>query len=209
MNKKNKISSFLTNPIFKSLIFIIIISFILIAGVLFWLNIYTKHNESISVPSIKRLQVEDAAGILKSHYLDYKVVDSLYLKDGVPGSIIEQIPQEESKVKKGRTIFLIIQAKGQQLVSIPYLKDYSQRQAEAQLQARGFSRITIQEVPSQYKGLVISIEYNGQPLVPGQKIPKGAPLRMKVGSGIPETEEEDNQTMPEGDTPQLENSFFE
>lgn len=209
MNKKDKISNFLTNPIIKSLVFIIIISFILIAGVLFWLNIYTKHNESISVPSIKRLQVEDAAGILKSHYLDYKVVDSLYLKDGVPGSIIEQIPQEESKVKKGRTIFLIIQAKGQQLVSIPYLKDYSQRQAEAQLQARGFSRITIQEVPSQYKGLVISIEYNGQPLVPGQKIPKGAPLRMKVGSGIPETEEEDNQTMPEGDTPQLENSFFE
>lgn len=170
----------------------ILIVVLLIAGTLALLNVYTKHSESVAVPNIKGLQVEEAAGILNANSLTYVVIDSAYLSNGKPGAITEQIPDEGAKVKKGKKIYLKIQAKGRQMVSIPPLRDYSQRQAEEQLKALGFKNIIINEVPSQYKGLVIAIEFNGREVLPDQKIPKGATIKMTVGSGSDDPDS-DNQ----------------
>ncbi|GHV38481.1 hypothetical protein FACS1894179_01940 [Bacteroidia bacterium] len=176
----------------------------LIIVVLIALNFYTKHNESITVPSVKGLQAEEAMNILRSSNLGYEISDSVYQAEGVPGSVIEQVPIGESNVKKGRTVFLIVKARGVQMVAIPELKDFSRRQAEAQLNSLGFTRITIEEVPATYKGLVISVSYSGKNIVPGQKIPKGASLVLTVGAGG-DTPQEDSIT--EGQP--VEESFFE
>ena len=48
----------------------------------------------------------------------------------------------------------------------------------------GFEQITIEEVPSEYKGLVRAVRYRGKALQPEEKVPSGAPLTMVVGSGI-------------------------
>ncbi|MFR9166084.1 MAG: PASTA domain-containing protein [Dysgonomonas sp.] len=161
-----------------------VVFFVIIIAVLFWLNSYTRHNQSITVPSLKGLQVEDAAAIIKSSNLNYEVVDSIYEKRGVPGSILEQVPEENAKIKEDRTVYLIVQAKAEQLVSIPDLADYSQRQAEALLNALGFTNLQIEPVPSAYRGLVVSVEYKGVAVTAGQKIPKGSMLRLKVGDGL-------------------------
>lgn len=58
------------------------------------------------------------------------------------------------------------------MIAIPELKDVSRRQAEAQLNSLGFTRITIEEVPAAYKGLVISVSYRGKNIVLGQKFQK-------------------------------------
>ena len=181
----------------------IIVVLVVVFGVLFWLDGYTRHDQAVTVPLLKGLQVEEAGAILRSANLNYEVVDSIYEKRGVPGSVLEQIPVEDSNVKEGRTVYLIVQAKAQQLVAVPDMADYSQRQAEALLNSLGFTNIKIEEVSSDYKGLVISIEYKGLTLAGGQKIPKGAVLLMKVGDGIgsagytsDSTSTEDNETPP-------------
>jgi len=184
----------------------IVVLILLIVLTLFALSKYTKHDEYVVVPNIKGLQEGEASEILKSNTLGYEITDSIFLADGKPGAIIEQIPSEDSKVKKGRTIFVIVQAKSQQMVKIPALQDYSQRQAEAQLNALGFNNITISEAPSRYRGIVLSIEYKGKKIEADQKIPKGAPLRMVIGSGG--GEEEDSLSDP-ADNTRIENSFFE
>jgi len=176
----------------------------LIVVVLIGLNFYTKHNESVIVPSVKGLQVQEAADVLRSANLNYEISDSVFQAEGVPGAIIEQVPIGESNVKKGRTVFLIIKAKSVQMVAIPELKDFSRRQAEAQLNSLGFTKITIVEVSSIYKGLVISVSHKGKELVPGQKIPKGSPLTLTVGAGG-ESAEEDSITENQA----VEESFFE
>lgn len=155
----------------------------LVILVLAGLNIYTKHGESIKVPSVKGLQVEEARGILRAANLECEISDSTYQKGGVPGAILEQIPKENSNVKKGRTIYLSIQALGQQMVPVPELKDYSIRQAEAQLTSLGFNKLVIEEVPSAYAGIVISVSYKGQILAANQKVPKGSTLKLTVGAG--------------------------
>lgn len=177
----------------------------LIVVVLIALNFYTKHNESITVPSVKGLQAEEAMNILRSSDLGYEISDSVYQAEGVPGSVIEQVPLGESNVKKGRTVFLIVKARGVQMVPIPELKDFSRRQAEAQLNSLGFTKITIEEVPAAYKGLVISLSYRGKEVSAGQKIPKGASLVLTVGGGGGDTQPADSAA----ESQPVEESFFE
>ncbi|WP_283686823.1 PASTA domain-containing protein [Dysgonomonas sp. Marseille-Q5470] len=207
MKKENIIFRLLKNIYVKNVLMMIGAFVGLVIIVLFLLNFYTKHNESITVPTVKGLQVQDAAGILESSDLRYEISDSIFQAEGAPGSIIEQIPKEQSKVKKGRTVFLVIKAKGVQLVSVPELKDYSRRQAEAQLASLGFNKVTIQEVPAAYKGLVISISYRGKQLTPNQKIPKGSPLVMTVGAGGDISE--GDSISEQSDSQDIEKSFFE
>ncbi len=207
MKKENIIFRLLKNIYVKNVLMMIGAFVGLVIIVLFLLNFYTKHNESITVPTVKGLQVQDAAGILESADLRYEISDSIFQAEGAPGSIIEQIPKEQSKVKKGRTVFLVIKAKGVQLVSVPELKDYSRRQAEAQLASLGFNKVTIQEVPAAYKGLVISISYRGKQLTPNQKIPKGSPLVMTVGAGGDISE--GDSISEQSDSQDIEKSFFE
>lgn len=207
MKKENIILRLLKNIYVKNILMMIGAFVGLVIIVLFLLNFYTKHNESITVPTVKGLQVQDAAGILESSDLRYEISDSIFQAEGAPGSIIEQIPKEQSKVKKGRTVFLVIKAKSVQLVSVPELKDYSRRQAEAQLASLGFNKVTIQEVPAAYKGLVISISYRGKQLTPNQKIPKGSPLVMTVGAGGDISE--GDSISEQSDSQDIEKSFFE
>jgi beta-lactam-binding protein with PASTA domain len=173
----------ISNTYVKNLLLMLVVFALIIVGALVWLNYYTRHNHSIIVPSLKGLQIEEAAAILHSSGLAYEVVDSIFEQRGVPGSILEQVPKEDSKVKEGRTIYLIVQAKSEQLVALPDLTDFSQRQAEALLNALGFTNIRIEEVASEYRGLVQSVEYKSVSVYAGQKIPKGSLLRMKVGDG--------------------------
>lgn len=173
-----------SNIYVRNILAMFMVTGLLIGLVLLGLDVYTRHDQSVIVPELKGLTVDDAESILNAEGLNYEVIDSVFQKKGVPGSILEQLPKEQSKVKKGRTIYLTIQARGEEMVAIPDLKDFSQRQAEAQLNALGFSNIVVQEVPAEFSGIVVSVEYRGKALLPGQKIAKGSSLVMKVGSGM-------------------------
>jgi len=204
MKKKNIVVRFLTSIYVRNILLMAIIFVVLVAIVLVALNIYTKHNESITVPSVKGLQIEDAKGILTAANLHYEISDSIFQPGGIPGAIIEQIPKGEAKVKEGRTIYLTIQAKGVQMIPIPELKDFSRRQALAQLNSLGFDKIIIDEVPSAYAGIVVSVSYKGNILTPNQRVPKGSTLKMTVGAGGEEPED----SIPTSDV-KIEDSFFE
>lgn len=223
MGKKDKniLVKILTNKYIKTLALMVIIGCSLVAIALFYLQIYTKHGESINVPSVRGLQIEEAGDILKKSDLKYEIIDSLFLTTGVPGSVVEQTPEENSKVKKGRTIYITIQAKGAQMIAIPNLRDRSQRQAISTLRSLGFSNIIINEIPSAYKGLVIDVIYKNQSLEADTKIPKGDPITLTVGAGgevlidsivdyIPEIET-NSQNLPQErrNQPAIDQSFFE
>lgn len=214
--EKGFLSGIISNQLVKSLLLMVVITGVLIALSLFGLNTYTKHGEAVAVPSVKGMQIEEAASLLKQASLAYEVIDSIYLTDGTPGAITDQIPEGGSNVKKDRVIFLTMQAKSVEMVTIPVLKDFSQRQAIATLHSLGFKNISINEVASAYRGLVIDVSYKGQSIEITSKIPKGAPLTLTVGAGgevlidslidiIPDMKPEDLYK----ENPSVDNSFFE
>jgi beta-lactam-binding protein with PASTA domain len=184
MEVKKTIHQLLQNFYIKNILWAIGIILVLVIALMIWLNIYTLHNESITVPDLRGLTVEKAEQILKNKNLRYEVVDSVFVKGKAPGAIVEQIPAPESNVKEGRIVFLSINAVNAKKVLVPDVRDQSSRQAIATLTAVGFEVGNVVEVPSEYKDLVVDIIYRGQRVLPGQKLPMGGKLILNIGNGL-------------------------
>lgn len=185
MGKEKSIGSRLLGNVYvKNIGLMLLASVGLVFAVLWGLNIYTKHGDYVVVPQLKGMQVGDAAGILSNIDLKYEVVDSVFKKGGVPGTILDQIPKDSSKVKEGRTIYLTVQARGEEMIVVPDVIDASQRQAEALLGALGFENISVREIEGEFENLVLGLEYKGAAVKTGQKLPKSASIILKVGKGV-------------------------
>lgn len=220
MAKNKKRSLFSLNSILGNLVAMGVVGALLIVLTLFLLNVYTRHGHNVVVPDLSGLQADEADAILQSKGLSMLIVDSIYNLDAVPGGIIEQTPKAGNNVKEGRDIYVTIYAYSAQKISIPGLTDYSARQAISLLNSIGFPDIEIVEVPAQYSGLVVALEYKGRTLMADEQIPAGSRLRLKVGM-IEEADDneefnEDYINYPDGRTaPQkaeeansIDDSFF-
>lgn len=181
--KKNQKSIF-GNKIILNIFIIIGSGIALLVLVLLLLNIYTRHGQNVIVPNLHGLQVEEAKSLLRSKGLKAEIIDSIYRKEAVPGSVIEQSPKASNKVKGGRAIYLTIYSQNPQQIAVPELIDYSERQATALLNSLGFNQVSVETMPSQYSGLVLSVEYRGRRLSAEEKIPAGSPIKLIVGSGV-------------------------
>ena len=202
--KKKPAKSSFRNSIIKNIAVMIVLGAVLVMASLVLLHLYTRQNKSVEVPQVKGMQLKEAMVILKSRGLNFSVIDSLYDKNAIPGAIIEQVPVAKSSAKEGREVFLTIYSINPPELAVPELTDYSLRQAEALLTSMGFEQLTIQEVPSEHKGLVKSIEFRGRKLQPEEKIPTGSPLTIIVGNGLQEEflddDSEDISLLNEGRT---------
>lgn len=182
-NNKTFLQKVISNLYFRNIILMIISVFILISITLFSLRIYTKHSVAVEVPNLKGLNLNEAEKIASSVNLKCEIIDSLYQPNGKMGNILEQIPKSKSKVKEGRTIYLTVQTTSLPLVAIPDLEDASLRQTQILLNTLGFTNIEVKYIPSEFEGLVYAVEYKGNKIKPGQKVPEGAKLTLKVGDG--------------------------
>jgi beta-lactam-binding protein with PASTA domain len=176
----------LKNPFVSTLLLAVVISCAIAYGTLKWLDSYTLHNKAVTVPDIKGLHMEEASVFLRDKGLRYNVIDSVFSKNVMPGAIVEVIPSVGSKVKKGRIVFITVNAVAAQMTAIPSVKDISFRQAYALLKARGFESIKIEYVPGAYKDLARGVELRGRLLTEGERVQLTAPLVLKVSSGMAE-----------------------
>ncbi|MCC8147178.1 MAG: PASTA domain-containing protein [Bacteroidales bacterium] len=196
-----KISNFFSNIFIKNILLSIAVFLIIVFVVLGWLNRYTNHGQQVEVPDVRGMQVADAAPFFQQRTLRYEVIDSTFVKNKAPGSILETIPPVKTNVKAGRTIYITINAYTAQLLAIPSVKDMSQRQALAILRSLGFESIDTKIVPGAYKDLVLGLEGGGRTLEPGERIPADTPVYILVSSGevenIFESIETEQDTTPE------------
>lgn len=169
-----------------SVIFIVIIMSI---GLVYkWLDSYTDHGNSVSVPDLKGMNIQKVNDFLRTKNLSFKIADSsVYLLDQKPGTIVEQDPQPDEKVKQGRTIYLTITRSSAPMVKVPALKDVSLRQAEAILAASGLRMGEQIFKPDLAKNAVLSMMINGRELKAGTDVPKGSAIDLIVGDGLGNT----------------------
>ena len=221
MSKKQDKKPFLGNSILKNLTMIFITAGLLVILTLVFLHLYTRHGQNIVVPKLEGLQMNEANTILNAKGLHIEIVDSIYNRDAVPGAILDQTPKANNKVKEGRSIYVTVYSKNPQQVIVPGLIDYSTRQAMALLNSLGFTQISIEEVPSEYSGLVLAVEYHGRPLAPDEKVPAGSQLNLVVSSSqLADSLGVDNEiiiaagqlgnqdTNQSGESGQFDDSFF-
>jgi beta-lactam-binding protein with PASTA domain len=149
-----------------------------------WLDKYTNHGQSIEVPELKGLNMEQVKVLLERLHLRYAVVDSMYQLEKKPGIILEQDPVPKAKVKEDRTIYLTINSGIAPRVKMPDLTDVSLRQAEAILETFGLKSGGLTYRHDLAKNAVLETRYRGRPIKPGTSVNKGSVIDLVVGDGI-------------------------
>lgn len=185
--------SFKANKFFwLNIIAMIAVVVVMIFGVLKWLDIHTHHGETVTVPDVKGMTVEEATKMFRNQGLVCVVSDTRYVKDKAAGIILDLKPGVGDKVKEGRTVYLTVNTLDVPLRAIPDVADNSSlRQAEAKLHSAGFKLAEIQLITGE-KDWVYGVKYQGRQVEAGEKIPMGASLVLMVGDGAGDSAEEDS-----------------
>lgn len=157
-------------------------------GIYLWLSNFTHHGESITVPDLRGLKMDKLESFLDDKHLKFKVVDSLFELGKTPGTVLEQDPAPDSKVKEDRTIYLTVNSGQAPKVKMPNLVDVSYRQAEAILTSFGLKVGQLIYRPDLAKNAVLDQLYKGSSITPGKEITKGSVIDLVLGDGMGNTE---------------------
>ena len=148
----------------------------------------THHNETITVPNLAGMSVEELEDFLVTKDLRYEVGDSDFVLNSKPYTVISQYPKPGSKVKEGRKVYLTVTMRNPPMVEMPGLVNLSLRSAQTTLQSFGLQLGQVRTVPDLARNAVLKQFYDGQVIEKGAKIPKGAKVDLEVGDGLGATE---------------------
>lgn len=161
-----------------------VVAFLLICLlVLHCLDGYTRHGHFILVPNLRGLTPTDAAAITADKELQVVVIDSVYNRNIAGGVIVEQFPLPDSKVKNNRIIQLTINARSQETVRFPDLRQSSYRQALQRLKNLRLRPGKIEYAPSPYANLVIGFRRGEEIVEAGEQVPVGESIDILLGEG--------------------------
>lgn len=143
--------------------------------------VYTRQNQNKVMMDVKNRNLNDAIKLLKSENYRYEVSDTLYTNKFSLGTIIDQYPKPNTRVKSGRTVRLKI-AHPEKSVAIPNLIGQSRRSAELELNQMGLLIDTVYtEYNPEYPNGTIAWQYPKA----GDRRKKGMGIQITVSKGMP------------------------
>jgi eukaryotic-like serine/threonine-protein kinase len=148
------------------------------------LRMYTRHGKAYAVPDLRGLTVEEAEMVTRARRLNFKVADSVYISQEERGRVVDQNPAPNFRVKENRTIFLTINAMNPERVSVPDVTGVSLRQARAIIETHGFEVGKLIYVPDLAINNVLSQQYQGEVIKPGELVVRGESIDLVVGEGL-------------------------
>lgn len=193
-SKKNSANTKVT---FKKRLKVVLLNLLAMAVVLvvlpyftlLWVDGYTNHGETIDVPDVCGMQLEEAVTLLANEKLDYTIVERRYKAKAAENEVVMQYPASGFQVKEGRKVGLVLNTEERPKRSVPSVIDNrTYREAESHIKAAGFSIESVDTIVGE-KDWVYELRYQGRKLVNGEAIPQGASLVVVIGNG--ETDEDD------------------
>ncbi|MCC6817887.1 MAG: PASTA domain-containing protein [Bacteroidia bacterium] len=148
-------------------------------------NWFTRHGQSIKVPKVIGMPIDNANQLLDDNDLELVIIDSVYKEDSSPNTIVEQDPRPESNVKPGRIIYVTINTGLKPKVKMPKLINGGANLAKVLLQNSGLKLGKIDSVPSGIgSGLVLSQKYKGRDVAPNTLLEKGSIIDISVSKKV-------------------------
>ncbi|MDB5025837.1 MAG: hypothetical protein JWP78_3592 [Mucilaginibacter sp.] len=186
----SKFGAYLRTKSFRNTILLAIGAVIVVVLIAFYsLGNYTRHGSGIPVPKVTGIQVDRAIGILKDQSFDVNI-DSVYVLDQAPGTVIEQDPDAGTNVKEGRVIYLKIVKNQAPNVALPDLLDAPYISAVSTISNYGLKVGDTTYRSDIARDKVLEVKFAGQPIQPGTKLPKGSKLDLVLGDGFGASEVE-------------------
>lgn len=176
---KKSLASLITNIVVAAFILVVIsISYFYI-----YLPAITNHGETITVPDLQGMNVEELDAFLLNRDLRWAVDDSAYSEDHPALAVLRQFPKPGSKVKENRMIYVSVNRLTPPTVPLPDLVDRSRINAEVVLKSNELRRGNIILITSPFLNLVKEMRYQGNVVLAGTRVPKGASIDLVVGDG--------------------------
>ena len=113
----------------------------------------------------------------------FSVVDSAYNADYPRGSVIDHVPNYNSRVKEDRELYLTVNPKNISLISLPNYTDRSSRQYISQLKAKGFRIGKFIYKNDEHANVVLGVRYQGEIVKINDKLEKASKLDLVLGNG--------------------------
>ncbi|HEX9739437.1 MAG TPA: PASTA domain-containing protein [Ignavibacteriaceae bacterium] len=147
----------------------------------------TNHGETITVPDVKGMSLNEMEDFLVKRGLRYEINDSSYSDKHPPLTIIKQFPKAGSKVKETRKIFLSVNRVNPPTVPMPNLIDGPLKNAQVVLKSNELKIGEISFKPDLAFNAVLEQKWNGKEIKQGTRIPKGSTIDLVVGNGYGST----------------------
>jgi beta-lactam-binding protein with PASTA domain len=148
-----------------------------------YLPAITNHGETITVPNVQGMKMEQLEDFLVNRNLRYEVNDSAYSDDHPPLTVLKQYPAAGAKVKENRVIYISVNRITPPTVPLPNLVDGSLINAEVQLKSNELRRGRIQLIPGPFLHVVKEMKYQGNTIEPGTRVTKGSVIDLVVYDG--------------------------
>ena len=163
-------------------------SVLLVVLLIYGLDIYTRHGDTVKVPDLRGKTLAEMQRILDDAGLKYEINDSTFSRTAIPGTVREVIPAPGSEVKLGRILFIAINGFHQRRQTIPNYKDQSARQILALLKGLGFESVDQRVVPRGYVGSVVGLQTaDGKVVEAGTQLPIDTKLVLLVAGQVIDT----------------------
>ena len=179
--KKSSVKTVLGNWIVRNLLLALAVVVVLVVGAMVALNVFTKHNQELSVPDLANMTVEEARLVAEEAGMRIDVTDSAFVKRMKRGAVYRQNPVPGSKVKQGRRISLTINAVNPRQITMPDLIGFSTRQAKAELLSRGLVLGKLIYVQDMATNNVLRQLHGDMEIEPGAMVESEAVIDLVVG----------------------------
>lgn len=165
-----------------------------------WLDYETSHGESVQVPDLSKLSLDEVDDQLKQFNLRRQVLDSANYNPGYPKfSVIEQTPEPGKRVKEGRKIYLKLNPSGYPKIEMPNMIRHTQRQVLPMLKSLGFEIGDITYKPDIAKDAVLEMRVDGEKIEPGDMIMKTTKIDLILGDGEPDKKKKESEETEESE----------
>jgi len=167
---------------FKNLLLAALVILAIVLTAVFSLNYYTRHGSGVPVPKLMGMNIDHASALLDEQGFAYKI-DSIYLPDKEPGTVVLQDPDPETNVKENRTIYLTVITRLAPNINLPDLESTTFREATATISNSGLKLgdTTYRSDIARYR--VLEVRFAGEIIKPGTKLPKGSRIDLVLGDG--------------------------
>lgn len=167
---------------------LIIVVGLLVAFTLFffysYLPSYTNNGQSITVPNLQGISMDEIDEFITKRNLRYEINDSTYSEEYPPLTILKQYPKAGSKVKEDRKIFISVNRVTPPSVPVPELVELSLTGAEAILKSNQLKKGKISYRASPFNNLVLEMKFNDETIEAGTSVSKGSAIDLVIGNGF-------------------------
>lgn len=145
----------------------------------------TRQGDEYRLPSLIGRSVSSVEHSLESAGFPVVVIDSQYVPDRPPHTVLLQDPPAGTRVKKGRKIYLTITSAVPPTISFPRIQDMPYEEAHRLLrETYGFRIGSIEYRAGRVPDIILEARHNGQVIKAGASVPKYSVIDLVVSRGL-------------------------